>query len=65
MISIDEANTVYPDFLTKFGPDHQLTMQLLTTRAQSEGSLGLFDDSVRDDLAIHKIAVKKQGSLSF
>ena len=63
--SVQEANALYPDFLTKFGPDHQLTMQLLTTRAQSEGSLGLFDDSTRDDLAIYEIAVKKQGPLSF
>jgi len=27
--------------------------------------MGLFDDSVRDDLAIYDIAVKKQGPLSF
>ena len=63
--SVEEANAIYPDFLTNFGPDHQLTMQLLTTRAQSEGSMGLFDDSVRDDLAIYGISVKKQGPLSF
>ncbi len=63
--SIEEANVVYPDFLAKFGPDHQLTMQLLATRGQSEGSLGLFDDSVRDDLAIYNISVKKQGPLAF
>jgi len=63
--SVQEANAIYPDFLSKFGPDHQLTMQLLTTRAQSEGSMGLFDDSVRDDLAIYNISVKKQGPLSF
>jgi len=63
--SVQEANAIYPDFLSKFGPDHQLTMQLLTTRAQSEGSLGLLDDSTRDDLAIYAIAVKKQGPLSF
>jgi eukaryotic-like serine/threonine-protein kinase len=63
--SVDEANAIYPDFLKAFGPDHQLTMQLLTTRAQSEGSLGLFDDSVRDDLLVYVGAVKKQGPLSF
>jgi serine/threonine protein kinase len=63
--AIDEANSIYPDFLAKFGPDHELTMQLLATRAQSEGSLGLFDDSVRDDLAIYNIALKKQGPSSF
>jgi len=63
--SVAEANAIYPYFLIEFGPDHQLTMQLLTTRAQSEGSLGRFDDSVRDDLLIHNIAVKKQGPFSF
>jgi serine/threonine-protein kinase len=45
--AVEEANTIYPEFLDKFGPDHQLTMQLLTTRAQSEGSLGMFDESDR------------------
>ncbi len=39
--AVDEANAIYPDFLKKLGPDHQLTMQLLATRAQSEGSIGL------------------------
>jgi len=63
--AVDEANAIYPDFLNKFGPAHELTMQLLSTRAESEGSLGLFDDSTHDDLAIYDIAVKKQGPLSF
>jgi serine/threonine protein kinase len=63
--AIQEATGIYPDFLAKFGPDHELTMQLLTTRAQSEGSIGLFDDSVRDDLAIYNIALQKQGPSSF
>jgi ATP/maltotriose-dependent transcriptional regulator MalT len=63
--AVEEANTIYPEFLDKFGPDHQLTMQLLTTRAQSEGSLGMFDESVKDDMAIYNISVKKQGPLSF
>ena len=38
---------------------------MLTTRAQSEGSLELWDDAVRDDLAIYDLAVKKQGPASF
>lgn len=63
--AVQEANGIYPDFLAKFGPDHELTMQLLATRAQSEGSLGLFEDSTRDDLAIYKIALQKQGPASF
>ena len=57
--TVQEANAIYP------GPDHELTMQLLTTRAQSEGSLERWDDAIRDDFAIHEIAVRKQGPLSF
>jgi len=63
--SINEATAIYPEFLAKFGPDHELTMQLLSTRAASEGNLGMYDDSLRDDLAIYKLAVEKQGPLSF
>jgi tetratricopeptide (TPR) repeat protein len=63
--AIKEANAIYPEFVSRLGPDHELTMQLLSTRAQSEGSLGLWDDAVRDDLAIHELAVRKQGPLSF
>ena len=40
-------------------------MQVLTTRAQSEASLGRWDDAVRDDLAIYELALKKQGPQSF
>ena len=63
--AIKEASAIYPVFVSRLGEDHELTMQLLTTRAQSEGSLGLWDDAIRDDLAIHELAVRKQGPLSF
>ena len=63
--AVKEANAIYPEFLSRLGPDHELTMQLLATRAQSEGSLELWDAAIRDDLAIHEIAVRKQGPLSF
>jgi eukaryotic-like serine/threonine-protein kinase len=63
--AIQEANTIYPEFVSRLGPDHELTMQLLATRAQSEGSLGIWDDAIRDDLAIHDLAVRKQGQGSF
>jgi serine/threonine protein kinase len=63
--AIKEATAIYPEFVSRLGADHELTMQLLTTRAQSEGSLGLWDDAIRDDLAIHDLAVHKQGPLSF
>ncbi len=63
--AVQEATAIYPEFVARLGPEHELTMQLLTTRAQSEGSLGRWDDAVRDDLTIHEIAVRKQGPLSF
>lgn len=63
--SIKEASAIYPEFVSRLGPDHELTLQLLSTRAQSEGSLELWDDAIRDDLAIHELAVHKQGALSF
>jgi DNA-binding winged helix-turn-helix (wHTH) protein/serine/threonine protein kinase len=63
--AIKQANAIYPEFVSRLGPDHELTMQLLSTRAQSEGSLELWDDAIRDDLAIHELAVHKQGALSF
>ena len=63
--AVREATAIYPEFVSRLGPDHELTMQLLTTRAQSEGSLELWDDAIRDDLAIHELAVRKQGPLSF
>jgi eukaryotic-like serine/threonine-protein kinase len=63
--AVREATAIYPEFVSRLGPDHELTMQLLTTRAQSEGSLELWDDAIRDDLAIHELAVHKQGPLSF
>jgi DNA-binding winged helix-turn-helix (wHTH) protein/serine/threonine protein kinase len=63
--AVQEANSIYPEFVSQLGRDHELTMQLLATRAQSEGSLELWDDAIRDDLAIHALAVRKQGPLSF
>jgi serine/threonine protein kinase len=63
--AVRETTAVYPDFVARLGPDHELTMQLLSTRAQSEGSLGLWKDTVRDDMTIYNIAVQKQGARSF
>jgi len=63
--AVKEATAIYPEFVSRLGPDHELTMQLLATRAQSEGSLELWDDAVRNDLAIYELAVRKQGPLSF
>ncbi len=63
--AVKEATAIYPEFVSRLGADHELTMQLLATRAQSEASLGLWDDAVRDDMAIYNLAVRKQGPLSF
>jgi DNA-binding winged helix-turn-helix (wHTH) protein/serine/threonine protein kinase len=60
-----ETSAIYPAYLAKLGEDHELTMQVLTTRAQSEGSLGLWPEAIRDDLAIYGVALRKQGPQSF
>src|SRR5438067_1480564 len=63
--AVAEATAIYPAFVARLGLDHELTMQLLTTRAQSEGALGRWNDAVRDDMAVHELAVKKQGPMAF
>jgi eukaryotic-like serine/threonine-protein kinase len=63
--AIQETTAIYPQYVARLGEDHELSMQLLTTRAQCEGSLGLWDDATRDDLAIYNLAMKKQGPASF
>jgi serine/threonine protein kinase/DNA-binding winged helix-turn-helix (wHTH) protein len=63
--AIKEASAVYPEFVSRLGAEHELTMQLLATRAQSEGSIELWDDAIRDDLVIYDLAVRKQGPGSF
>jgi len=63
--AVDETNQIYPAFVSRLGRDHELTMQVLATRTQCEGSLGRWDDAVRDGLELHELAVQKQGPLSF
>ncbi|MGB7136161.1 MAG: tetratricopeptide repeat protein, partial [Acidobacteriaceae bacterium] len=63
--AIHETSAIYPLFVARLGPDHELTLQLLATRAESEGSLGLWNDAVRDDLTVYRLAVQKQGLSSF
>jgi DNA-binding winged helix-turn-helix (wHTH) protein/serine/threonine protein kinase len=62
---IEETSRIYPLYVARLGETHELSMQVLTTRAQSAGSLGRWGDAIRDGLAIHKMAVSKQGPLSF
>ncbi len=63
--AIVQANAVYPLLRARLGDDHEMTLQLLTTRAQSEGVLERWPDTIRDDLAVHAAAVRKQGPGSF
>jgi eukaryotic-like serine/threonine-protein kinase len=63
--AVDETNQIYPAFVAKLGRDHELTMQLLSTRAQCEGTLGRWEDAIRDGLLVHGLAVEKQGPSSF
>jgi eukaryotic-like serine/threonine-protein kinase len=63
--AVDETTRIYPSFLAKLGADHELTMQVLATRAQCEGALGRWDDATRDGLELHRLALQKQGAGSF
>ncbi len=63
--AVDETSQIYPSFVAKLGRDHELSMQVLATRAQCEGTLGRWDDAIRDGLELHQLAVQKQGPFSF
>ncbi|HEY3939310.1 MAG TPA: tetratricopeptide repeat protein [Bryobacteraceae bacterium] len=63
--AIAETTSIYPAYVARLGEDHELAMQVLATRAQSEGSLGLWEDAIRDDLKIHELAARKQEAMSF
>jgi serine/threonine protein kinase len=63
--AIAEADALLPKMVSTLGPDHEMTLQLLTTRAQSHGSLEHWEQAIRDGLEVHDKAVKKQGARSF
>jgi eukaryotic-like serine/threonine-protein kinase len=63
--TIAEADALYPKMVATLGADHEMTLQLLTTRAQSHGSLEHWDAAIRDGLEVHRLAVAKQGPKSF
>ena len=60
-----ELTRIYPDFVSVFGADHLLTMQLLSTRAQASSALQRYGDAVTDDTTVYKLAVAKRGEHSF
>jgi DNA-binding winged helix-turn-helix (wHTH) protein/serine/threonine protein kinase len=63
--SIAETTAIYPQYVARLGEEHELSMQVLSTRAESEGAMERWDDAIRDNLKIRELAVKKQGPLSF
>jgi hypothetical protein len=63
--SIAEANAVYPKLLVALGPDHELTLQVLSTRAQSEGAIEQWDAAIADTRLVHAASVRKSGPGSF
>jgi serine/threonine-protein kinase len=62
--AIEEANAIYPSLVKHLGEDHEVVLALLGTRAASEGLLGRWDDAIRDDLTVYRIAIQKEGSAS-
>jgi DNA-binding winged helix-turn-helix (wHTH) protein/serine/threonine protein kinase len=63
--SVAETTAIYPMYVARLGEDHELAMQVLSTRAESEGALEHWADAIRDNLKIRELAVRKQGALSF
>ena len=63
--AIAEADGLHAKMVETLGPDHEMTLQLLATRAQSHGSLEQWDAAIRDGLEAHRLAVAKQGPQTF
>jgi eukaryotic-like serine/threonine-protein kinase len=63
--AIKEANLIYPTLVQKLGEDHETTLAVLGTRAASEGSLGMWDEAIRDDLTVYNIQVRKRGPITY
>jgi eukaryotic-like serine/threonine-protein kinase len=62
--AIDEANAIYPVLVAKLGEDHDISIKVLGFRAAAEGSLGRWDDAIRDDLTAYNLVARKQGQNS-
>jgi hypothetical protein len=63
--AIKEADALHAKMVDTLGADHEMTLQLLATRAQSHGSLEQWDAAIRDGLEAHRLAVAKQGPRTF
>jgi DNA-binding winged helix-turn-helix (wHTH) protein/tetratricopeptide (TPR) repeat protein len=64
-LALTELTRIYPDFVSVFGTDHLLTMELLATRAQGYVELQRYDDAVADQMTIYRLVTRKQGTKSF
>jgi tetratricopeptide (TPR) repeat protein len=62
--AIQEDDAIYPSLVKALGEDHETVLALLGTRAASEGYLARWNDAIRDDLTVYRIAVRKQGPAS-
>jgi DNA-binding winged helix-turn-helix (wHTH) protein len=58
-------NQIVPSFTAVFGPDHLMTMKLLSTRGQAYMQLERYHDAEADQMAIYRLAVAKDGEQSF
>jgi eukaryotic-like serine/threonine-protein kinase len=63
--AIREADDLHAKMVKTLGPDHEMTLQLLATRAQSHGSLEQWDAAISDGLEAHRLAVAKEGAQTF
>ena len=63
--AIKEADGLHERMVATLGADHEMTLQLLATRAQSHGSLEQWDAAIKDGLEAHRLAVAKEGPQTF
>jgi non-specific serine/threonine protein kinase len=63
--ALPDLNRVYPAYVTVFGPDHAMTLQLLATRAEAFGHLARYDDALADEMTIYRRAAAKLGDHSY
>lgn len=57
--AVRETTQVYPVLLQELGEYHEMTLQILATRAAAEGGLRHWDDAIRDDLLVYSRSLHK------
>jgi DNA-binding winged helix-turn-helix (wHTH) protein/serine/threonine protein kinase len=63
--AVAEADRLHPQLARILGADHEMTLQLRATRAQSNGALERWDAAIEDATFVHATAMRKQGPASF